>query len=228
MCEWINQANKKVSIKSFCAPSMSENRKGTSSPETTEIEPKLGRGSIVVARAEETTKEAAEKKDEATAARLQIKKGSELAQRAPQRGSKPTLAKTRLDHTRDCGKTKADETQVPGPWFCWRFSRGVCTYGPDCVFLHRLPTLKHQFGGYLDATYDIFGRTRREKVADWGHSALFVGGITPGGGNRVGGWAEVEQEALRQVVVHFFFKQCISRCRNIWHMFETVWLLRRD
>lgn len=50
-----------------------------------------------------------------------------------------TPAPGRCNVARDAGYTKAD--RVNGSFFCLHFARGVCTRGPECEYLHRLPTI---------------------------------------------------------------------------------------
>ncbi|BFZ61188.1 Pre-mRNA-splicing factor [Saitoella coloradoensis] len=61
---------------------------------------------------------------------------------------------------KDSGFTKAD--RVPGAYFCLQFARGMCPNGPDCNFLHRLPTVHDMFSPNVDC----FGRDKHADYRD--------------------------------------------------------------
>jgi len=69
-----------------------------------------------------------------------------------------THAKGRCNVALDSGYTKADA--VSGSYFCLFFARGVCPKGPDCEYLHRLPTIHDMF----QPNVDCFGR---DKFSDY-------------------------------------------------------------
>ncbi|KAJ5775317.1 uncharacterized protein N7511_000328 [Penicillium nucicola] len=66
--------------------------------------------------------------------------------------SKP--APGRCNVARDSGYTRAD--RVPGSFFCTHFAWGTCVKGPECEYLHRLPTIHDLF----NPNTDCFGRDR--------------------------------------------------------------------
>ncbi|OGE56904.1 hypothetical protein PENARI_c002G02746 [Penicillium arizonense] len=66
--------------------------------------------------------------------------------------SKP--APGRCNIARDSGYTRAD--RVPGSFFCTHFAWGTCVKGPECEYLHRLPTIHDLF----NPNTDCFGRDR--------------------------------------------------------------------
>lgn len=69
-----------------------------------------------------------------------------------------THAKGRCNIAKDSGYTKAD--QLTGSYFCLNFSRGVCSKGQDCPYLHRLPGTFDIF----NPNVDCFGR---DKFSDY-------------------------------------------------------------
>jgi hypothetical protein len=69
-----------------------------------------------------------------------------------------TAAKGRCNVATDSGYTRADN--VAGSYFCLFFARGVCPKGPDCEYLHRLPTIHDVF----QPNIDCFGR---DKFSDY-------------------------------------------------------------
>ena len=69
-----------------------------------------------------------------------------------------THAKGRCNVVKDSGYTKADSS--PGSFFCLLFSRGICSRGQDCGYLHRLPTTFDLFNPNVDS----FGR---DKFSDY-------------------------------------------------------------
>ncbi|KAJ5343091.1 hypothetical protein MYU51_016305 [Penicillium brevicompactum] len=72
----------------------------------------------------------------------------------------------RVNIARDSGYTLAD--RVPGSYFCVHFARGSCTQGPQCQYLHRLPTIHDMF----NPNVDLFGR---EKHSDYKEDMSGVG-----------------------------------------------------
>lgn len=71
-----------------------------------------------------------------------------------------------MNIARDSGYTLAD--RVPGSYFCVHFARGSCTQGPQCQYLHRLPTIHDMF----NPNVDVFGR---EKHSDYKEDMSGVG-----------------------------------------------------
>lgn len=136
-------------------------------------------------------------------ARLQVQPNSYLARNrrkssytAP--GSVKTsvpAADTRLDPEKDSGATQAQEYLKN--YFCWRFARGHCSFGPSCKWLHRVPNMSDHLAGYINIHTDIFGRNRR-RTDDLSNTTLFVTGIQPSGVDRIGGWPTVEKQAMSQ------------------------------
>lgn len=60
---------------------------------------------------------------------------------------------------RDAGRTKANDRFGEGHAYCCIFfSRGCCSNGADCTFLHRIPNAHDE--ARLNVTRDIFGRER--------------------------------------------------------------------
>ncbi|KAI8801730.1 hypothetical protein BJ742DRAFT_835898 [Cladochytrium replicatum] len=83
------------------------------------------------------------------------------------RGLNLEKALTRCNPEKDSGFTKA---QDPGTYFCVHFAHGCCTKGPDCVFLHRIPTKTDRF----ELTRDCFGREKyRDERDDMGGVGTF-------------------------------------------------------
>ncbi|KAI5461479.1 hypothetical protein BGZ63DRAFT_236729 [Mariannaea sp. PMI_226] len=69
-----------------------------------------------------------------------------------------THAKSRCNIATDAGYTKADS--LSGSYFCLMFARGCCPKGPDCSYLHRLPSTFDIF----NPNVDCFGR---DKFSDY-------------------------------------------------------------
>jgi hypothetical protein len=72
------------------------------------------------------------------------------------RNKEPEVAQTRCNIMKDSGWTIGCTSK--DPYFCLFFARGCCDKGPDCHFLHRLPTdsdLKR-----IPITKDCFGRNK--------------------------------------------------------------------
>ncbi|KAB8277067.1 hypothetical protein BDV30DRAFT_17637 [Aspergillus minisclerotigenes] len=67
-------------------------------------------------------------------------------------------APSRCNISKDSGYTRADK--VTGSYFCLFFARGVCHLGPECQYLHRLPTIHDLFSPNVDC----FGR---DKFSDY-------------------------------------------------------------
>jgi len=91
-------------------------------------------------------------------------------------------ADTRVNIARDSGWTLG--CLEKDPYFCLFFARGCCDKGPDCRFLHRLPTLKDE--QRIPITKDCFGRdkfaTDRDDMGGVGNfnrenKTLYVGGL---------------------------------------------------
>lgn len=80
-----------------------------------------------------------------------------------------THAKGRCNIALDSGYTKAD--RVSGSFFCLFFARGICPKGPDCDYLHRLPTIHDMF----QPNVDCFGR---DKFSDYRDDMGGVGSFT--------------------------------------------------
>lgn len=80
-----------------------------------------------------------------------------------------THAKGRCNIAQDSGYTKAD--RIPGSYFCLFFARGICPKGPDCDYLHRLPTIHDLF----NPNVDCFGR---DKFSDYRDDMGGVGSFT--------------------------------------------------
>ncbi|CAG8212882.1 unnamed protein product [Penicillium salamii] len=72
----------------------------------------------------------------------------------------------RVNIARDSGYTVAD--RIVGSYFCVHFARGSCTQGPQCQYLHRLPTIHDMF----NPNVDVFGR---EKHSDYKEDMSGVG-----------------------------------------------------
>ncbi|UZJ51016.1 hypothetical protein CBS101457_000336 [Exobasidium rhododendri] len=94
-------------------------------------------------------------------------------------GSNKTKAANRVVISRDSGYTRAN--QQGAAFICLFFSRGYCPNGPDCTFLHQLPT------DQPDQGHDIFGRGKhggyRDDMGGVGsiqtvNRTLYVGRIT--------------------------------------------------
>ena len=64
-------------------------------------------------------------------------------------------ATTRCHAELDSGLTKADFVR-PDTYLCVHFARGACTAGPECSYLHRIPTEEDCFR--VDLLHDVFGR----------------------------------------------------------------------
>ncbi|KAJ3124899.1 Pre-mRNA-splicing factor [Nowakowskiella sp. JEL0407] len=83
------------------------------------------------------------------------------------RGLNLEKALTRCNPEKDSGATKGKD---PGQYFCVHFAHGCCTKGPDCQFLHRLPTVNDRF----ELTRDVFGREKfRDDRDDMGGVGTF-------------------------------------------------------
>ncbi|CAG7943173.1 unnamed protein product [Penicillium olsonii] len=72
----------------------------------------------------------------------------------------------RVNIARDSGYTLAD--RIVGSYFCVHFARGSCTQGPQCQYLHRLPSIHDMF----NPNVDVFGR---EKHSDYKEDMSGVG-----------------------------------------------------
>ncbi|KAJ4458991.1 putative Pre-mRNA-splicing factor cwc2 [Paratrimastix pyriformis] len=90
---------------------------------------------------------------------------------------------TRCDALRDSGRTRGDDRD--NARLCVFFAKGCCVNGPDCTFLHRIPTGEDERN--LSNMYDVFGRERhrtdRTDMAGVGcflrnNKTLFVSGLT--------------------------------------------------
>ncbi|KAJ1679168.1 Pre-mRNA-splicing factor [Spiromyces aspiralis] len=66
---------------------------------------------------------------------------------------------TRCNIARDSGTTLADR-HPEGAYFCLFFARGCCPHGPNCHYLHRIPT----YSDRIDTTKDCFGRDLHRQV----------------------------------------------------------------
>lgn len=71
-----------------------------------------------------------------------------------------THAKGRCNIAKDSGYTRADQTT--GSYFCIMFSRGLCSHGQDCDYLHRLPGTYDLF----NPNVDCFGRDKHSDYRD--------------------------------------------------------------
>ena len=110
---------------------------------------------------------------------------------------------------RDAGRTQADERFGETAYCCLFFARGACHLGPDCTFLHRVPT--SQDDAKIDIIHDMFGRDRhstdRDDMRGTGNfnrasRALYIGGLKIMRGaeqthksllRHMSEWGEVEQ-----------------------------------
>ncbi|KAF9429282.1 Pre-mRNA-splicing factor [Entomortierella beljakovae] len=63
-------------------------------------------------------------------------------------------AEHRCDPVKDSGTTKG--THNPSAYFCAFFAKGCCPNGPECNWLHRIPTIHD----HVDSGIDVFGRER--------------------------------------------------------------------
>ncbi|KAI5301480.1 Pre-mRNA-splicing factor, partial [Ascosphaera pollenicola] len=71
-----------------------------------------------------------------------------------------THAPSRCSVARDSGYTRGD--RVNGSYFCLFFARGVCHRGPECEYLHRIPTIHDIFNPNIDC----FGRDKHSDYKD--------------------------------------------------------------
>ncbi|KAJ6107392.1 Pre-mRNA-splicing factor cwc2 [Penicillium sp. IBT 18751x] len=71
-----------------------------------------------------------------------------------------TPAPGRCNIARDSGYTRADK--VNGSFFCLFFAYGTCFKGPECEYLHRLPTIHDIF----NPNVDCFGRDKHSDYRD--------------------------------------------------------------
>lgn len=72
-------------------------------------------------------------------------------------------ATTRCVSRTDSGRTKGD-FMATFPYFCIHFARGTCIKGPDCLYLHRVPTMEDAVR--IDLVHDCFGRSRHATDRD--------------------------------------------------------------
>eukprot|EP00299_Pterocystis_sp_00344_P013292 c6501_g1_i1.p1 GENE.c6501_g1_i1~~c6501_g1_i1.p1 ORF type:complete len:445 (-),score=97.22 c6501_g1_i1:8-1342(-) len=92
-------------------------------------------------------------------------------------------AETRVSIQRDAGWTRGEQSGAHK--FCVHFARGCCTKGPDCTYLHRIPTALDD--AMLPIAEDVFGRERfstdRDDMGGVGNfmrdnRTLYVGGLS--------------------------------------------------
>lgn len=77
--------------------------------------------------------------------------------RGRERGRPPQkIAATRCDAVLDSGRTRGDAARQTT--HCLHFARGCCVSGPDCPFLHRLPTAVDD--ARASPMHDCFGREK--------------------------------------------------------------------
>eukprot|EP00743_Colponemidia_sp_Colp-15_P005953 GILK01006399.1.p1 GENE.GILK01006399.1~~GILK01006399.1.p1 ORF type:complete len:451 (-),score=67.19 GILK01006399.1:169-1491(-) len=97
-------------------------------------------------------------------------------------------ATTRCNIERDSGWTKADIQDPHGAYFCVHFARGACALGPECNYLHRLPTIEDN--NRMNMLNDVFGRdrhaTHRDDMGGAGNfnkesTTLYIGELRLGG-----------------------------------------------
>lgn len=67
-------------------------------------------------------------------------------------------SKYRCQPSIDQGWTRGEEMQVQ--YCCLYFARGICHLGPNCNYLHKLPTIELEYSHRVNYQYDIFGRDR--------------------------------------------------------------------
>lgn len=98
------------------------------------------------------------------------------------RGREP--AETRCVLSLDAGRTRADSVDANSRFFCIHFARGACARGADCLYFHRIPTVKEDAAA--GELHDCFGRERhvghRDDMDGVGSftrpsRTLYVGGI---------------------------------------------------
>jgi hypothetical protein len=78
-------------------------------------------------------------------------------------GRERARASNRCVAWRDVGLTQGDLNEKFTP-ICIHFARGCCVHGPQCIFLHRLPTAADN--ARLDMVHDIFGREKHATDRD--------------------------------------------------------------
>lgn len=96
-------------------------------------------------------------------------------------------AATKCDPELDSGYTRADWDPHAGQgYICLYFARGCCSFGSDCTYYHRIPTVEDE--ARIDASCDVFGRDRhskhREDMTGVGSflsqgKSLFLGNVYP-------------------------------------------------